>query len=415
MPTPPLSDELCREAVDAFRRHNGVKHLAWKELKLDDATFANRLKRAAERGMMLDHPAAMPGFRIAKVSTDPNGGQTVTQKPEIGPAFVMPSTHHLGKMTVQRDADGRVVQDWIRVTPDQVAREAAMREAIDALKEEIPRAEPVSTHLIGPADRLNQYTVTDLHFGQLSWREETGADYDLKIAEKLLIDWFTYAIKHAPDAHTGLLAQLGDLLHFDSLQAVTPAHGHILDADSRFAKVVRVVIRTLKRIIRMMLEKHEHVHIIMADANHDPASEIWLREMFAAFYEDEPRLTVDTSASSYNAYEWGLVSLFYHHGHKRKVKDVDRVWIARNREMFGRTKFSYGHTGHLHSDEVFSALSGVKVERHETLAAPSSYEANGGWTSGRSSKVITYSKKYGEVGRSTITPEMVAVHEPGGC
>ena len=32
----------------------------------------------------------------------------------------------------------------------------------------------------------------------------------------------------------------------------------------------------------------------------------------------------------------------------------------------------------------------MKVERHETLAAPDAYAANGGWLSGRSAKVITY-------------------------
>jgi hypothetical protein len=48
----------------------------------------------------------------------------------------------------------------------------------------------------------------------------------------------------------------------------------------------------------------------------------------------------------------------------------------------------------------------MKVERHET--APSTFEANGGYNSGRSSKVITYSKRFGEVGRVTLTPEMVA-------
>jgi hypothetical protein len=51
----------------------------------------------------------------------------------------------------------------------------------------------------------------------------------------------------------------------------------------------------------------------------------------------------------------------------------------------------------------------MKVERHETLAAPDAYAANGGWLSGRSAKVITYSKRFGEVGRITLTPEMVAV------
>jgi hypothetical protein len=32
--------------------------------------------------------------------------------------------------------------------------------------------------------------------------------------------------------------------------------------------------------------------------------------MFAAFFEDEPRLTVDQNAGTYYAYEFGDVSLF---------------------------------------------------------------------------------------------------------
>jgi hypothetical protein len=145
----------------------------------------------------------------------------------------------------------------------------------------------------------------------------------------------------------------------------------------------------------------------MADANHDPAGGAWLREMFAAFYENEPRITVDSSASTFYVYEFGQTSLFYHHGHKRKINSIDGVLAGKFREIFGRTKFSYAHLGHLHSDELKSAPTTIKVERHETLAAPDAYAANGGWLSGRSAKVITYSKQFGEVGRITLTPEMV--------
>jgi hypothetical protein len=157
----------------------------------------------------------------------------------------------------------------------------------------------------------------------------------------------------------------------------------------------------------MLLAKHQHVHVVMADANHDPASGAWLREMFAAFYEDEPRVTVDSTASTYYCYEWGETSLFMHHGHKRKVADVDSVFAGKWREIYGRTRFSYAHLGHLHSDELKSTNL-MKVERHETLAAPDAYAANGGWLSGRSAKVITYSKRRGEVFRSTLSAEMVA-------
>lgn len=82
------------------------------------------------------------------------------------------------------------------------------------------------------------------------------------------------------------------------------------------------------------------------------------------------------------------------------------MFAGKLREIYGRTKFAYGHLGHLHSDELIST-NFMKVERHETLAGASSYEANGGWISGRSAKVIQYSKKFGEGVRLVIPEAMV--------
>ncbi|MCV5968703.1 hypothetical protein, partial [Lactococcus petauri] len=79
------------------------------------------------------------------------------------------------------------------------------------------------------------------------------------------------AIRQSPDASTAILCQLGELLHHDSHDSVTPAHRNVLDADSRLQKMIRVVIRTLRRIVAMLLEKHAHLHFILSDANHDPA------------------------------------------------------------------------------------------------------------------------------------------------
>ncbi len=395
-----------REAVAAFREH-GRLYLAAKALGLNPTTYRSRLKVAAERGLMLDTPPAMPGYVVSKVSTTPDGGQFITQRPEPGDVFEMPPTHRLGKITVNRDADGRVIQDWVRAEVDQEQRDAAMRAVVDALKEEIPRTSPEPIAPPGNDDLLNQFTVTDLHFGMLSWREETGSDYDLKIAEQLLLDWFAAAIEMAPKASRAVLAQLGDLLHHDSHVSVTPTNANVLDADSRLQKIIRVVIRTMRRIIAMLLGKHEHVHVVMCDANHDPASGAWLREMFAAFYDQEPRLTVDSSASTYYVLEHGETSLFYHHGHKRKINSVDSVFAGQFRSVYGRTRYSYAHIGHLHTDELKSTNL-MKIERHETLAARDAYAANGGWLAGRSAKVITYSKRFGEVGRIVLSPEMVA-------
>ncbi|MPZ19554.1 MAG: oxidoreductase [Luteitalea sp.] len=410
MPTPPLSDEVLQEAVDALHTH-GRKYLAANALGIDRRTFHSRLAVAARRGLLLDEPPAMPGFEITKVTTAPDGSQHVTQKQEHGERYEPPPTHVLGKITAHVDAEGRIVQSWPRYMPDAEQQEAAMRAVVAALKEEVPRAEPVAAPLRpGDTELLNQFTVTDLHFGMLAWPEENARKeaWDLKEAERTLLNWFTAAIELSPPAATAILAQLGDLLHHDSHLSVTPTHAHVLDADSRLQKMIRVVIRCLRQIVARLLAKHERVHIVMADANHDPAGGAWLREMFAAFFEDEPRVTVDSSASTYYCYEHGETSLFYHHGHKRKIADVDSVFAGQFRDVFGRTKHSYAHIGHLHSDELKSTNL-MKVERHETLSAPDAYAANGGWLAGRSAKVITYHKKFGEVSRVVISPQMLAV------
>lgn len=405
MPTPPISDEVIAERLAAYEANGRNQARTAAALGIARETLQNTLRRAAERGL-LGPEETMPGYHIVSLSQK-IGDTYVRQAKAPGEIFEIPPTHVTGKITVNRDADGRVIQDWLRVEPDKVAQQAAMQAVVDGFKDELPRAAAVSApHLTLRDDLLNFFAVTDAHFGSLSWREETGADWDLTIAEELLVDWFAAAIKLSPPAATAVFAQMGDLAHYDGMESKTPTSGHILDADSRFPKVVRVIIRTMRRVIRMLLEKHEHVHIIMADANHDPASGAWLREMFAAFYDEESRISVDSSASTYYVYEHGQTSLFVHHGHRRKIGNVDSVFAGRFRDVYGRTKFSYAHLGHLHSDELKSTNL-MKVERHETLAAADAYAANGGWLSGRSAKVITYSKQFGEVGRLTLTPEMV--------
>ncbi len=400
----PLPTEELRRRADAYREH-GTLVKAAAALGIGKSALAESVKRAAEVGLLGTDPV-LPGFRISRISNTPSG-TFIQQAPERGEKFAIPNGHVVKGVSALVDAEGRVIQQWQKTAVEAEGQLAAFRAMVEGLKEDLPRITimPAPQHV--EEDLLNQFVVTDSHFGMLAHREETGADYDLRLAEQLLLDWFAAAVAGAPQAHTAVLAQLGDLLHHDALESVTPAHKHVLDADSRLHKVVRVVIRTLRRVVDMLLQKHKHVHVVMASGNHDPASSVWVRELLATIYENEPRVTVDTSPMLYYAYKWGDTALFYHHGHKRGVAQVDATLAGMFREMFGQSKYAFAHVGHLHSDEGRkSAL--MYVERHETLAAPDAYAAGGGWLSGRSAKVITYSRQYGEVARSTLRPEMVA-------
>lgn len=326
--------------------------------------------------------------------------------PEHDMTHIVPDPFIVRGTSTYYDKDGKPRGQWVKSRIDDDKLNIMLHETIAAMCEDIPRVNLMAAPPLGHDHLCNCYVITDYHLGMLSWKNETGADWDLKIAEDMIIKWFAQAIEQSPHANHAVFAQLSDFLHFDGLLAVTPESHHLLDVDTRFAKLVRSAIRILRHIIDMLLSKHQNLHVIMADANHDPVSQIWLREWFAVLYENEPRVTVDTSPSPYNAYEFGNTALFFHHGHKRKVENVAEVFAAQFREMFGRTKYAYAHTGHMHH---FHAKENnlMIVEQHRTLAAPDAYSSRLGFITGRDAKVITYSKEYGEVSRVTINSDML--------
>lgn len=306
--------------------------------------------------------------------------------------------------------DGEVSAQWVKTNADLERREQIFREAVDALAEEVPRVLPRKADKIERrAALLNLYTITDFHMGMLAWHQEGGADWDLKIAQRVLLGCFEQMVLAAPPARACVISQLGDFLHSDGIIPITPTSGHVLDQDGRFSKIVGATIQCLRHLVDLALEKHESVHIIMAEGNHDITSSIWLRQMFTALYENEPRVTVDDSVIPYYAHQHGETALFFHHGHLKNLPQLPGLFAAQFPEIWGATKHRYGHTGHKHHTKVreTSEDAGVEIRQHPTLAARDAYAARGGWFAGRRAIGITYHDKHGEVGSNRVTPEML--------
>lgn len=318
----------------------------------------------------------------------------------------VPDGFHLKGTSTLYDEDGKARLQWVKTSIDHERQEQIMREVVSAMADEIKPEKAVKPPKHTLDKLLNCYVITDYHLGAKAWGEETGADWDTQIAEQLLVDWFGAAIAQAPDSSVGVFAQLGDFLHYDGIQAITPTSGHLLDADTRFQKIVRVAIAAIRRITAMLLLKHDRVILLMAEGNHDIASSMWLRELFAALYSEEPRIEVITRPDPYYCIEHGHTSLFFHHGHKKKLEQLETVFVAKFREIYGRTKYSYAHTGHLHHNVVLERGT-MQIEQHRTLAAPDSHASRGGWMSGRDAKVITYHADHGDVGRIIVSAEML--------
>lgn len=305
------------------------------------------------------------------------------------------------------DEFGNTKLQWVKTDTDAERQVELMKAIIEGMKSEITPVAPVKAARAKRDDKLlNLYTVSDFHLGMLAWADESGDDWDMKIAEDLFSRWFDAAFQKAPDAGTGVINLLGDFAHFDSLDAVTPESRHVLDADTRYQKLVRYMIRMVRRVVDMALVKHKSVRLLIVQGNHDESGMIWLAEMFSTLYDNEPRVFVDTSPDVYKMVQHGKTTLFFHHGHKARFDAIEPVMIAKFRKAFGESVYSYAHVGHLHHQKIVESRNMV-VEQHRTLSAKDAYASRGGWMSGRSANVITYSAEYGEVARLTISPEML--------
>lgn len=357
--------------------------------------------REAALSLGITHPAIVKAVKAVKAKAARQG-----YSPEHDMAHLVPDGFHLKGTSTLYDEDGKPRLQWVKTSIDQERQAELMRETVRALCLEVNAVPAIAPPAHTLDDLLNCYVITDYHLGMNAWGEETGDDWDMRIAESTLINWFSAAIAQAPDAKVGVFAQLGDFLHWDGIQAVTPTSGHVLDADTRFQKLVRVAISVIRRITGMLLHKHEKVVLLMAEGNHDLASSMWLRELFSALYEAEPRIEVITRPDPYYCYEHGQTSVFFHHGHKKRMDSLETVLIAKFREVFGRTLYSYAHTGHLHHN-VLRETNTMTIEQHRTLAASDSHASRGGWMSGRDAKVITYHANRGEVGRVIVSYDMV--------
>lgn len=320
---------------------------------------------------------------------------------EAAPGFVLK-----GHSDFVDEETGQVVRRWLKYDSDKQAQHEMMLAAIKGMSDEIPRALPVAMPLGTDSSLCNLYTLTDTHVGMLAWHREGGADWDLKIAEATLVGAFAAMMHGAPKAGTAVINQLGDMLHFDSLEAVTPTSHNLLDADGRYSKVVEAAIRILRKLIDMALSQHEKVHLVIAEGNHDLASSVWLRKMFAALYEHEPRLTVNDSELPYYVYQHGKTMLAFHHGHKKPNHSLPLLFASQYSAMWGATTKRYAHTGHRHHTEE-KEHSGMTVVQHPTLSARDAHASRGGYIAERQAVCITYHSEHGKVASNHVSPEML--------
>jgi len=400
MPTPPLSEDVLRQTVDALQACGGNQTRAAESLGIARGTFQTRLSAAKRAGMVeagpdVDREAARQGYA-----------------PEHDMTHTVPDGYEVKGVSTYYNRDGKPIGQWVKSAVDNKRQMEIFQEAVAGFCDQIERVAPMAAPEFANSDLMTVYPVGDHHLGMLSWREETGADYDLKIGERLLTEAMRHLVACAPASGTAVIAIIGDFLHTDGFAAVTPQHGNLLDADSRYPKMVRVAIRCARKMIDMALAKHERVHVIVEIGNHDMSSAVFLAACLSALYENEPRVVVDDSPAKFHYFRFGKVLLGTHHGDTVKPDKLGMVMAADRPKEWGETEFRYWFIGHIHHKSAKSfdgqEFTGCIVESLGILPPADAYAAGRGYRSARVMKAITYSRNHGEASRTTVNPAMLA-------
>lgn len=369
MATKPLSIEKKREAVKAVNDANGVISAAAVALGIARATLDSRLQAAALDGL----------------------------KPEPKKTITATST--------LVDAEGNLVMQWIKAdhkrTPDDWVEhiKAAFKDT-DPVKKIAPPAGHLSRQL------MTVYPIGDHHLAMYSWAEETGANYDVGISERLLTAAMQHLVDAAPPTESALIVNVGDFFHVDNLKNETSRSGNTLDVDTRYAAMIRTGVRMMRSVVEAALQKHKTVRVINAVGNHDDIGALWLSTTLSMYYEKNPRVTIDTNPSKFYYHRHGKVLIGVTHGDTGKPEKLHSVMAADRAEDWGATKHRYWLTGHVHTRRV-QEFPGVMWETFRTLAPNDAWAHGAGYRSGRDMTNIVFHAEHGEIARNRFDVSML--------
>lgn len=399
----PLDDATLAYTVELCSTLGSQREAA-ATLGIAQSSVASRIKRAAERGLLGTKPV-LPGFRISKTTavTDKGGDvvrEFIQQKPELGEAFELPAGHLIKGVSALVDGDGRTIQQWIKTradatTPDLVAALQAVFTEYKGRSEFIPHRFDTDPEL------MSVYPIADQHNGLLAWGKETGEAYDLKIGADRLRSCASRLINQSPASRSALILNLGDWQHTDDQRNMTPGHGHQLDVDSRYFKILKAGVQLMIDVIELALQRHETVLVRNIPGNHDPMASIALTVALSAFYHNNHRVTVDDSPSDFFFHRFGATLIGATHGHKCKPEKMAMTMAVEAREDWGATKYHWFLFGHIHHETV-KEVGDVRCESFQTLCAKDAYAASHGYNAGKSLTSITLDREEGEIGRHRI-------------
>lgn len=315
----------------------------------------------------------------------------------------VPDTHVVKGVSTFYDENSNPIRQWVKSDLKKESQEAALQAFADALVDDLPKYKPLpSKPLTGASEALTAYVIGDAHIGMKVTKERNGdADWNLEIAERVTVGAIEKLIQASGGSDVGLMLDLGDFGHTDSLNNTTSSNTNTMDVDGDYGDSIAAQTRIYRRSIDLMLKSHNKVILMMVRGNHNSSTARCMNVMLQAFYENEPRVYVMDNVHKFQHITYGNNLLVTHHGDRMKPQRAFE-YVARSlSKEWGQCEHRQILMGHIHH-ETSVEIASCLISTYQALPAGDAWHSDSGYGAKRTMSAIVYDKEHGEIQRHKV-------------
>ncbi len=258
--------------------------------------------------------------------------------------------------------------------------------------------------------KMYEIAMYDIHFGRLTWDEESGDNYDIKLATKAvkssLLKLLAYVQNEKVDR---ILLPLGnDFFNVDS-KFNTTTNGTPQQEDTRWQKT----FRKGRELCVWMIDTCTQVapvDVLIIPGNHDQQRAFYLGDALECWYHNSENVNINNSARGTKYYDYGSNLIGFTHGYDTPINKMPAIMALDVPDLWAKTKYREWHTGDKHhkKDLVLTTdeSSGVVVRIIRSLVSFDAWTFNSGYRSVKASEAFLWSQTDGLVAQYMALPEM---------
>lgn len=260
---------------------------------------------------------------------------------------------------------------------EEIRFNLVIKDMLEDAKRSLPKYPKIS-YPKHPDGMMYEIDMPDIHFGRLTWADESGEDYDIKIARTAVhtaLDSLLSHTKHYPISE--ILIPLGNDFFNVNSKTNTTVHGTPQQEDTRWSKTFTKGRRLAQEIIDKCASIAP-VTVLILPGNHDEEKMFYLGEVLDAQYHASPNVKVDNSPKSRKYHLHGVNLIGFAHGYDEKLSKLPTLMALEAKEMWGKSEFREFHTGDKHH-KFDTSEDGVVVRVLRALTASDAWTVHSGY------------------------------------